>query len=104
MEGVSLKSRAVAFAASAGAVAFILALLAGAGGRDNVEDISRALILAILCGMMCWASAMRTVSGMAGSVDIATERLLAAAHGDLAGRVPARGGQQVLRRHGRPRP
>jgi diguanylate cyclase (GGDEF)-like protein len=89
MEGVSLKSRAVAFAASAGAVAFILALLAGTGGRDNVEDISRALIMAILCGMMCWASAMRTVSGMAGSVDIATERLLAAAHGDLAGRVPA---------------
>lgn len=88
MEGVSLKSRAVAFAASAGAVAFILALLAGTGGRDHVEDISRALILAIMCGVMCWASAMRTVSGIAASVDLATERLVGAAHGDLAGDVP----------------
>ncbi|MBB4642902.1 putative bifunctional diguanylate cyclase/phosphodiesterase [Rhizorhapis suberifaciens] len=89
MEGVSLKSRAIAFAASAGAVAFILALLAGTGGRDDVQDISRALIMAILCGVMCWASAMRTVSGLATSVDLATERLTAAAHGDLAGGVPS---------------
>lgn len=88
MEGVSLKSRAVAFAASAGAVAFILALLAGTGGHDDVQEISRALVMAILCGVMCWASAMRTVSGIAVSVDLATERLLAAAHGDLADVVP----------------
>ncbi|MBK5264310.1 MAG: GGDEF-domain containing protein, partial [Alphaproteobacteria bacterium] len=57
MEGVSLKSRAVAFAASAGAVAFILALLAGAGTQNDVEAISRALTLAIMCGLMCSASA-----------------------------------------------
>ena len=88
MEGVSLKSRAVAFAAGAGAVAFILALLAGTGGHDDVQGISRALILAILCGAMCWASAMRTVSGIAASVDLATERLTAAAHGDLGAKVP----------------
>lgn len=88
MEGVSLKSRAVAFAASAGAVAFILALFAGMGGSNDIHHISSALILAIVCGIMCWASAMRTVSGLAVSVDLATERLTAAAHGDLAGSLP----------------
>lgn len=88
MEGVSLKSRAVAFAAGAGAVAFILALLAGAAAHGGVEEISRALVMAILCGVMCWASATRSVSGIAQSVDLATERLLAAAHGDLADAVP----------------
>ncbi|MCF8709581.1 putative bifunctional diguanylate cyclase/phosphodiesterase [Rhizorhapis sp. SPR117] len=88
MEGVSLKSRAVAFAASAGAVAFILALLAGAGAQRDVEAIGRALTMAIMCGVMCWASATRTVSGIAASVDLATERLQAAAHGDLVDNVP----------------
>jgi diguanylate cyclase (GGDEF)-like protein len=83
MQGVSLKSRAIAFAASAGAVAFILALLAGQRGYDDVADIGRALILAILCGVMSWASAQRTISSIAASVDSATERLLRAAHGDL---------------------
>lgn len=89
MEGVSLKSRAVAFAASAGAVAFILSLLAGGGSYADPMDIGRALIIAILCGTLCWASAQRTISGIAGSVDTATERLLAAAHGDLTTAVPA---------------
>jgi diguanylate cyclase (GGDEF)-like protein len=89
MQGVSLKSRAVAFAASAGAFCFILALLAGQGGYGDVNDIGRALIIAILCGVMSWASAQRTISGIATSVDSATERLLRAAHGDLHAPVDA---------------
>jgi diguanylate cyclase len=83
MQGVSLKSRALAFAASAGAFAFILALIAGQGDYDDVADIGRALIVAIICGIMSWASAQRTISGIATSVDSAAERLLSAAHGDL---------------------
>jgi diguanylate cyclase (GGDEF)-like protein len=83
MQGDSLKSRAVAFAASAGAVVFILALLAGQGGLADVKDVGRALIIAILCGAMSWASAQRTISSIATSVDGATDRLLRAAHGDL---------------------
>ncbi|WP_070156872.1 putative bifunctional diguanylate cyclase/phosphodiesterase [Sphingobium phenoxybenzoativorans] len=83
MQGVSLKSRALAFAASAGAFAFILALIAGQGAYGDVEDIGRALIVAIICGTMSWASAQRTISGIAASVDSAAERLLSAAHGDL---------------------
>ncbi|CAN5219533.1 hypothetical protein BH10PSE12_BH10PSE12_27300 [soil metagenome] len=89
MQGDSLKSRAVAFAASAGAVVFILALLAGQAGFADVKDIGRALIIAILCGAMSWASAQRTISSVATSVDGATERLLRAAHGDLQAPVSA---------------
>lgn len=96
MQGVSLKSRAVAFAASAGAVAFILVLLAGQGSLSggiapsSIGDVSRALTIAILCGVMSWASAQQTISSIAESVDSATERLLNAAHGDLHAEVPAR--------------
>ncbi|QUT05946.1 bifunctional diguanylate cyclase/phosphodiesterase [Sphingobium phenoxybenzoativorans] len=89
MQGVSLKSRALAFAASAGAFAFILALIAGQGAYGDVEDIGRALIVAIICGTMSWASAQRTISGIAASVDSAAERLLSAAHGDLQAPVAA---------------
>lgn len=88
MRGVTLKSRAVAFAASAGAVAFILALLAGHAGEHDVAGIGAALIVAIICGIMSWASAQRSISGIAASVDSATERLLRAAHGDLQSVVP----------------
>jgi len=88
VQGVSLQSRAIAFAASAGAVAFILALLAGQQSYGDIGDIGSALVMAILCGIMSWASAQRTVSGIAASVDSATERLLGAAHGDLHAPVP----------------
>ncbi len=88
MEGVSLKSRAITFAASAGAVVFILALIVAGGTNADPADISRALVIAIMCGTLCWASAQRTITGVAASVDAATERLLAGAHGDLSQPVP----------------
>jgi diguanylate cyclase (GGDEF)-like protein len=90
MQGVTLKSRAAAFACAAGALVFILALVLGytPGQEDDLEQIGRALIIAILCGTMSWASARRTIATTATAIDAATERLLSAAHGDLQSPVP----------------
>jgi diguanylate cyclase (GGDEF)-like protein len=89
VEGFSLKSRAIAFAICAGAVAFILALAAASEpAQITVESAGRALIAAIVCGVMCWASAERTVASTAGAIDAAIERLAAAANGDLQSDVP----------------
>jgi diguanylate cyclase (GGDEF)-like protein len=89
LEGFSLKSRAIAFAMCAGAVAFILALAANTHGTVSVESAARALIGAIVVGAMCWASAERTISSTAGAIDSAIARLSRAANGDLEGEVPA---------------
>ena len=88
MEGVSLKSRAIAFAMCAGAVAFILAVAAASEGVITVESAGRALIAAIICGVMCWASAERSIASTAGAIDAAIERLAAAANGDLQSKIP----------------
>ena len=91
MRGVTLKSRATAFACSAGALVFILSLVLGytPDQPDDIGHISRALIIAILCGTMSWASARQTVATTATAIDTATDRLLSAAHGDLQSPVPA---------------
>ncbi|MDI1295154.1 MAG: EAL domain-containing protein [bacterium] len=88
MQGVTLKSRAAAFACAAGALVFILSLVLGRGQGEDIVDIGRSLIIAILCGTMSWASARRTIATTATAIDSATERLLSAAHGDLHSRVP----------------
>ncbi len=72
----------------AGAVAFILALSASSGGRVDVETAGRALIAAIVCGVMCWASAERTIAATAGAIDAAILRLSQAANGDLESEIP----------------
>lgn len=96
MEGFSLKSRAIAFAMCAGAVAFILALAAASTPQFiTVESAGRALIAAIVCGVMCWASAERTIACTAASIDAAIERLSQAANGDLEGGIPAEVGESV---------
>ncbi|WP_034160248.1 putative bifunctional diguanylate cyclase/phosphodiesterase [Sphingomonas sp. ERG5] len=89
MEGVSLKSRAIAFAMCAGAVAFILALVATSNGTIDIGNVARALIPAIVCAVMCWASAERAISATASAIDSAIARLTRAAHGDLDGEIPA---------------
>lgn len=89
MEGLSLKSRAVAFAMCAGAVAFILALVATSGGGAQLGDVPRALIPAIVCAVMCWASAERSITGTAAAIDAAIARLAHAAQGDLSAEIPA---------------
>lgn len=97
MQGVTLKSRAAAFACAAGALVFTLSLVLGytPGGQDDIVQVGRALIIAILCGTMSWASATRTVATTANAIDAATERLLSAAHGDLHSRVPAEIGAEL---------
>jgi diguanylate cyclase (GGDEF)-like protein len=95
MEGVTLKSRAIVFAISAGAVAFILALAATSSGGVDISNISRALIPAIVCAIMCWASAERSISGIASAIDAAIARLSQAAHGDLSDQIPAEIGDNV---------
>ena len=89
MQGVTLKSRATAFACAAGALVFILSLVLGQDQADDILGIGRSLIIAILCGTFSWASARQTVATTASAIDVATERLIAAAHGDLQSSVPS---------------
>lgn len=95
MEGVSLKSRAIVFAMCAGAVAFILALVATSSGQIGIGNVSRALIPALVCAAMCWASAERSIASTAAAIDAAIARLTRAAHGDLDGDIPAEIGENV---------
>lgn len=73
----------------AGAVAFILAIAAATPGELTVENAGRALTAAIVCGVMCWASAERTVASTAEAIDAAIARLSRAANGDLESDIPA---------------
>ena len=95
MEGDSLKSRAVVFALYAGGIAFFLALLATSHGIINGASVASALIPAVVCGVMCWASAERAISNTAGAIDAAIVRLTAAAKGDLDGEIPPEIGRAV---------
>lgn len=95
MEEDSLKSRAVVFALCAGAVAFILALLATSHGQIDGATVSTALIPAIVCGVMSWASAERAISATAAAIDAAIARLARAAQGDLDSPIPPEIGQAV---------
>lgn len=97
MQGVTLKSRAAAFACAAGALVFTLSLVLGytPNQEDDLLQVGRALIIAILCGTMSWASARRTIATTAIALDAATERLLSAAHGDLQSPVPTEIGQEL---------
>lgn len=89
VEGVTLKSRAIAFAICAGAAAFILALAAASpGGQVTVESAARALIAAIVCAVLSWASAERSLANTAGAIDAAIDRMATAARGDLTGGTP----------------
>jgi diguanylate cyclase len=87
-EGVTLKSRAVAFAFCVGATAFILALLAVADPTPDAPGVFRALAIAIVCAIMSWASAERALAGIAEAIDVATVRIVEAAEGDLTSRTP----------------
>ncbi len=80
----------------AGAVAFILALAAASTPETiTVETAGRALIAAIVCGVMCWASAERTIASTAAAIDSAIDRLSQAANGDLESEIPPEVGENV---------
>ncbi|MFD1106632.1 putative bifunctional diguanylate cyclase/phosphodiesterase [Sphingobium olei] len=97
MQGVTLTSRATAFACAAGALVFILSLVLGytPGQQDDLAQVGRALIIAILCGTLSWASARRAITAAAKAIDAATERLLSAAHGDLQSGVAREIGHEL---------
>jgi len=95
MERISLKSRAISFAFCIGAVAFILAVLAGTDARHDGESLVRAIVVALIFGIMAWASGEQAMSGIAASVDAATERVIAAAQGDLGSPTPREVGEAL---------
>jgi len=88
MESASLKGRAIVFALCAGAVVFILALLATSHGELSADTMSRALIPAIVCSVLSWAAAERAIASTAAAIDSAISRLAKAAHGDLDSPIP----------------
>ncbi|MGY2734962.1 putative bifunctional diguanylate cyclase/phosphodiesterase [Sphingomonas sp. UYP23] len=95
MDEVTLKSRAVVFAMCAGAVAFFLAVLATSARGVDLDNIARALIPAVVCAAMCWASAERSIAGTAGAIDAAIARMARAGEGDLDSPIPGEIGEAV---------
>ncbi|ODP39399.1 putative bifunctional diguanylate cyclase/phosphodiesterase [Sphingomonas turrisvirgatae] len=89
MTGVTLKSRAIVFAICAGAFVFILALATTWRGGFDGTNATRALMAAIICAVMCWAYAERTIASTAGAIDAAIDRMARAAGGDLESPIPA---------------
>ncbi len=77
------------FALGAGAVTFFLALIATSSVTWSSGDYGRALMPAIVCAALSWASARVRVADTASAIDQAVDRLAAAADGDLATPVPA---------------
>ena len=88
MESASLKGRAIIFALCAGAVVFVLAVLATSQGAIGFGNLTRALVPAIVCAAFSWAAAERAIGTTARALDAAIERIAQAAQGDLEGPVP----------------
>lgn len=88
MPTASLERRATWFALAAGAVTFVLALLATATATMSEGDYGRALVLAIVCSTFSWAAARARIADTAAAIDQAIDRLSAAAAGDLTTPVP----------------
>lgn len=95
IEGTSLKARAIVFALSVGAVAFILTVLPTTGRLNDATVIWHAVIPAVVVSAMCWAVAERVIATTAGALDAAIFRLARAARGDLESAIPAEVGECV---------
>lgn len=95
IDGRTLRSRAFLFALGAGAIAFVLALLAASSGRLEMASAAPVLIPAIVCAVICWAAAERSVAGTAAAIDSAIRRLVEATAGDLASPIPDEVGASV---------
>lgn len=95
IEGTSLKARAIVFALSVGAVAFILTVLPNLGRINEVDLIWHAVIPAVVVAAMCWATAEKAIAVTAGAIDAAIVRLARAARGDLESDIPAEVGECV---------
>lgn len=88
MDGFSFKSRAISFAAGAGAIIFVLALLATSNDAVDMAAAGRALVVAIICAIFCWAVTERALASIASAMDSAIARIDAAAKGDLLSAIP----------------
>ncbi|MBA3897297.1 MAG: bifunctional diguanylate cyclase/phosphodiesterase [Sphingomonadaceae bacterium] len=95
MDGFSLKARAISFAFSIGAVAFILAMLAGLDHGADPRRLAISVIVALICGVMSWAAAENAIAGIAAAVDAAAGRVIGAAQGDLSTPTPAAVGEAL---------
>ncbi len=95
MEAASLRSRAFRFAVGAGLVAFVLALAATFDRSLSWTSLSHALIPAIVCAAMCWASAQRQLATMATAIDAAIARIESAAEGNLDAPPPPVIGEHI---------
>lgn len=88
MGSASLKGRAITFALYAGAVVFVLAVLATSHGTLSFDNLARALIPAVVCAVFSWAAAERAIGTTANALDAAIGRIAEAARGDLESPVP----------------
>ncbi|MES2754028.1 MAG: EAL domain-containing protein [Pseudomonadota bacterium] len=95
LEGGSLKGRAIVFALSAGAVAFILSVIRGASVLGIGDPIWHAVIPAVIVATLCWAAAETSIAATASAIDAAIARLSQAARGDLTSAIPAEVGELV---------
>lgn len=95
IEGTSLKARAIVFALSVGAVAFILSVLPNLGRIDEIDIIWHAVIPAVVVAAMCWAAAERAIAVTAEAIDAAITRMARAARGDLDSAIPPEVGECV---------
>lgn len=95
IESTSLKARAIVFALSVGAVAFILSVLPNLGKAAEIDIIWQAIIPAVVVAAMCWAAAERAIAATAGAIDAAIVRMARAARGDLDSAIPPEVGECV---------
>lgn len=89
MYHATLRGRAAMFAMHAGAVAFVLSLIATARGAMTGAGYVLALALALLCAILSSAAARGRIGDHADAIDAAIDRLAAAAAGDLSAPVPS---------------
>ena len=90
MEGGALNTRAIAFACCASAAAFLFVLLGSVSSVNDVQVITRAAIIAILCGLLCWMAARRAFADFTDVIDATIDRIEAAADGDFSSEASAR--------------
>lgn len=85
MLNLSLRARASAFAIGAGCLVFIIAMMMGAlTAGDDRTALLYAILFALVCGFVSWATTMRCLAETAGAIDSVVERIVVASHGDLA--------------------
>lgn len=95
IEGTSLKARAIVFALSVGAVAFILSVIPSLGKDPDSDLIWHAIIPSVIVAAMCWAAAERAIAVTAEAIDAAIRRMARAARGDLDSAIPPEVGEYV---------